>query len=57
MAVALKDLVKTKGPLSLRQLKLIQRWLDEDWEANDQDANMVKLVRRLLETCKRGETP
>jgi hypothetical protein len=50
--MALKDFVKRKGLLSRKQIKLVHKWLDEDWEARDQDKLMVELVARLVATCE-----
>lgn len=50
--IKLENLVKRKGPLSKKQLGLVRKWLDEDWEACDQDRQMVDLVSRLVATCE-----
>jgi len=50
MAVRLSTLVLGKGPMSPRQLKMVRKWLDEDWEARDIDQDAVALIKRLLVT-------
>lgn len=52
MTASLETLSKGDGTYSERQLKQIQRWLDEDWESHDYDANLTNIVRRLLTTIR-----
>lgn len=46
------DLAKGKGPLSPAKLKQIRKWIDDDWESNDIDRDVVKLIGRLLDTIE-----
>ena len=41
--------------LSPRQLEMVQKWLDDDWEAADMPRELVTLVRRLLLTITKGK--
>lgn len=52
MAAYLATLARGKGPLSSRQLKQVQKWIDEDWESHDVDRDAVRLIQRLLHTIK-----
>lgn len=38
-------------PLTDTQVKQVQQWLDEDWESNDIDRDVVALIQRLVNTC------
>lgn len=49
----LEKLARKKGPLTKKQIKEIQRWIDADWESHDQPRDMVKLVQRLVDTCNK----
>ena len=53
MTVSLADLVRREGPLSARQVALLKRWLEEDWEAADVDREVLKIIRRLVATVDR----
>lgn len=53
-AVNLSTLGRGKGPLTQRQLKQAQYWVDADWESKDIDPDAVNLIRRLLETVNQG---
>ena len=53
MTVRVADLVKGMGPLSPRQVSLIKKWLEEDWEAADVDREIVALIARLVATADR----
>ena len=56
MAVRLSMFAKQENvALSLRQLEMVQKWLDDDWEAADMPRDLVKLVRRLLITIQKGK--
>lgn len=50
--LSLDDLVKSKRPFTDRQLYLVEKWLDADWESHDVDENLIKLIRRLLATVE-----
>ncbi len=52
MAVRVEDLVKKDGPLTERQIELVQKWIDEDWESHDHDRNVVRLVQRLVHNAR-----
>ncbi len=57
MTVRLSDLVRGKDRLSKRQVALLKRWLEEDWEAADVDREILKLIRRLVATLEdKGNT-
>jgi len=43
--------------MSPRQLKLVRKWLDDDWESHDHDRELVRLVGRLLDSCERIGKP
>jgi hypothetical protein len=53
-AVSLRFLASGKGPLTEKQLKQIQHWIDVDWESHDIDKDAVRLIQRLLLTCNQG---
>jgi hypothetical protein len=53
VTVRIADLVKRKGPLSPRQVSLLKKWLEEDWEAADVDREIVALISRLVATVDR----
>lgn len=47
--VSLDYLARGNGPLSTRQLRQAEQWLDADWEAADCDRRLLTLIRRLLD--------
>ncbi len=51
--IKLSSLIKSNKPLSKRQLKQIQKWLDDDWESHDYDRDLTQLVQRLLVTINK----
>ncbi|HEY5268550.1 MAG TPA: hypothetical protein VII94_05480 [Candidatus Saccharimonadales bacterium] len=52
--IKLSNLVKRpKSPLSKRQLLLVNKWVDEDWESHDVDREILKLIQRLLLSTKK----
>ena len=53
-AVNLSTLTAGKGPLTARQLKQAQCWVDADWESHDVDRDAVRLISRLLATIAEG---
>lgn len=53
MTVRVADLVRRKGPLSPRQVGLLKKWLEEDWEAADVDRELLALIARLVATVDR----
>ena len=56
MAVRLSMFTKQENvALSPRQLEMVQKWLDDDWEAADMPRELVTLVRRLLLTITKGK--
>jgi hypothetical protein len=52
MAIRLSDLIKGKGALTPKQLKQVQRWIDDDWEVLDLDRELVALIMRLMATIR-----
>lgn len=50
MSVSLSTLAKGKGPYTEKQIKQVDSWLKEDWEAADHDRELLKVVRRLHDT-------
>lgn len=54
MAVNLSTLAKGTDPLTTKELKQAQDWLDDDWESHDIDKDAIRLIRRLLETIAQG---
>jgi len=57
MTVRIADLVRKKGPLSPRQVGLLKKWLEEDWEAADVDREIVAIIARLVATVDRTSRP
>lgn len=41
---------KKPKPLTAKELKQTQQWIDDDWESHDIDREAVCLIRRLLLT-------
>lgn len=53
--ISLSDLTKRPdAPLSERQLKQLDKWLKEDWEAADIDRTVKNIIKRLLITIENG---
>lgn len=49
--ISLSDLTKRpNAPLSQNQLKMVEKWIKEDWESHDIDREAVILIKRLLLT-------
>lgn len=52
--VSLNDLVPDNktGPLNKKEIKLVHKWIEADWEAADVDDDVLRLIKRLLETIE-----
>lgn len=52
--VRVEDLVRRKGPLTERQVKLVKKWIEEDWESHDAPRELVDLMARLVATVEKA---
>lgn len=48
-APTLRTFANRRGRVDERECAAIRRWLDEDWEAHDVDADALRLIKRLLD--------
>lgn len=53
MAARLSFLARGKGPLPPAKIKWLQSWIEEEWESEDLDEDLVKVLQRLLLTINR----
>jgi hypothetical protein len=54
MTAKLSTLAKGADPLTTKELRQAQDWVDDDWESHDIDKDAVRLIRRLLATVAHG---
>lgn len=51
----LENIAKGSGALPPAKLKQLRAWIDDDWESNDIDRDVVKIINRLLLTIEENK--